>query len=200
MALWSAALFGHYKPRWYLQDRKTGLIVSAHIEQPAAVWDDKTLYLYPVNGWEFRAEPGDIIAVRPYEERSRWTDVERKQFLIITLDDFELEQLAGAVEPQWDTNSYQDIPAQTIRALVDKGETINLHPTRHIKKRRFHLTLDDLRDRGVDIDRMLNKELRYDPDLEPFAKIKCYDKLNERYARKTDGFNLLPPRRIGKVN
>lgn len=200
MTLWSAALFGHYKPRWYLMDRKTGLLVSAHVERPAVVWNDKALYLYPVVDWKFRAEPGDIIAVRPYEERDRWTDTERKQFLIVTLDDFELGQLAGAVEPQWDTDSYPDVPPDIVKGMIDKGETVILHPTRHIKKRRFHLTLDDLRDRGVDIDRMLNKELRYDPDLEPFAKIKCYDKLNDRYVRKADGFNLLPARRIGKVN
>ena len=53
--------------------------------------------------------------------------------------------------------------------------------------------------KGVDIARMLNKELRYDPDLEPFVKIKCFDKLNSRYARKTDGFNLLASKMIGKV-
>ena len=59
--------------------------------------------------------------------------------------------------------------------------------------------MDDLRDRGVDIDRMLNKELRYNPDLEPIKKIKCYDKLNTRYARRSDGFNILAPVKVGKI-
>lgn len=200
MALWSAALFGHYKPRYYLRDRRSGLILSAHVAEPAAVWNPAEVFLHPVDGWEYRAEPGDIIAVRPHEERDRWTDLERKQFLIVTLDDFEEANLGGLVEPRWDTDSYPQIPEDAIKKLVAEGKAADLRPAKHIKKRRFHLTLDDLRDHGVDIDRMLNKELRYDPDLEPFARPKCYDKLNDRYARKADGFNPLAPRRIGKVD
>lgn len=199
MALWSAALFGHYKPRWYLRDRKTGLLVSAHVERPAAVRDNKALFLHPVEGWEFRAEPGDIIAVRPYEERDRWTDTERKQFLIVTLGDFELLHLGGLMECQWDTDSYPVFDKTTLEGLLKKEGYVNLHPQRHIKKRRFHVQLDDLRDMGVDIDRMLNKELRYNPDLDPIVRTRCFDKLNARYARRADGFNLLPPRRIDKV-
>jgi len=168
MALWSAALFGHYKPK--------------------------------VTGWERRAEPGDIIAVRPFAEHGRWTETERKEFLIITLDDFELPQLMGLTESQWDTDSYPVLDEKHVKDLKARGETVELFPALYFKKRRFHITLDDLRDRGVDIDRMLNKELHYNPDLDPVTKIKCYDKLNKRYARKADGFNLLAPRLIGKVD
>lgn len=198
MALWSAALFGHYKPRYYLRDKLTGLIRSAHVELPP-IFDASKQFLHLCDGWKRRAEPGDIIAVRPYAEHDRWTDTERKQFLIVTLDDFDLTQLAGIVEPNWDTESYPVVPQDEINRLMQRGERVELMPQRHIKKRRFHITLDDLRDRGVDIDRMLNKELRYDPDLEPIKKIKCYDKLNDRYARKDDGFNLLPPVKVGRI-
>lgn len=168
MALWSVALFGHYKPK--------------------------------EEGWERRAEPGDIIAVRPYLERGRWTDTERRQFLIVTLDDFDDLQLGGLIEPQWDTDSYPIIPADILEKIKAMGEVINLYPQRNIKKRRFHLTLDDLRDMGVDIDRMLNKELFYSPDLNPIKKIKCHDKLHGRYAKTSDGFNLLAPKKIGKAD
>lgn len=167
MTLWSAALFGHYKPK--------------------------------VFGWECRAEPGDIIAVRPYAEHGFWTPTERKEFLIVAIDDFDLRQLGGLVEPQWDTNSYPVIPDHEIKRLCNKGERVELRPGKHIKKRRFHITLDDLRDKGVDIDRMLDKETVYSPDIEPLAKTKCFDKLNSRYARKVDGFNFLSPVLIGKV-
>ena len=199
MALWSAALFGHYKPRYYLRDKLTGLIRSAHVERPEA-FDNGKQFLHPCEGWERRAEPGDIIAVRPYEQRDRWTDTERKQFLIVTLDDLDPAQLDGLVEPQWDTDSYPVVENSEIENLKQCGEIVSIMPSRHIKKRRFHITMDDLRDRKVDVDRMLNKELRYEPDLEPFVKIKCYDKLNDRYARKADGLKTLAPRRIGKID
>jgi hypothetical protein len=167
MALWSAALFGHYKPK--------------------------------VDGWERRAGPGDFIAVRPFSEHGFWTPTERKEFLIVVIDDLDILQLSGLVEPMWDTDSYPVIPEHEIKRLRDKGERAELHPGRYIKKRRFHITLDDLRDKGVDIDRMLDKETIYSPDIDPLTKTRCFDKLNSRYARKVDGFNLLPPVLIGKV-
>ena len=199
MALWSAALFGHYKPRYYLRSRTTGLTVGAYVERPPEVWDDRTLFLHPVTGWEQRAEPGDIIAVRPYAEHDRWTETERKQFLIVTLDDFEPGQLIGLIEPQWDTDSYPVPDEKQIKALQARGEVAELYPARYIRKRRFHVTLDDLRDRGVDIDRMLNKELFYSPDLDPIPKLKCFDKLNKQYSSQFYGFNLLAPIKIEKV-
>ena len=167
MTLWSAALFGHYKPK--------------------------------ALGWERRAEPGDIIAVRPYSEHGRWTPTERREFLIVTIDDFDLEQLSGLFEPQWDTNSYPAVPDEHISNLKSKGIVEEISPSLYTKKRRYHITLDDLRDHGVDIDKMLNKELKYSPDLSVIKKIKCHDKLNKRYAKKTDGFNLLAPLKIGKM-
>ena len=199
MTLWSAALFGHYKPKFYLRDRKAGFVVSAHIDRPST-WDDGTLFLHPVEGWECRAEPGDIISVRPYDERGRWTDTERRQFLIVTLDDFDQEHLDGLIEFYWDINTYPVISESKKKKILDSGKPFELLPEKFIKKRRFHITLDDLNDNGVDIDRMLNKELRYDPDIEPIAKIKCHDKMHDRYAKHSDGFNLLARRFIGKTD
>ena len=167
MTLWSAALFGHYKPK--------------------------------VDGWERRAEPGDIIAVRPYSEHSFWTPTERREFLIVTIDDFDLSQTSGLLEPEWDTNSFPILPDDEVNRLRSKGERVELHPSKYIRKRRFHVNIDDLRDLGVDIDRMLNKEIQYTPEIDPINKTKSYDKLKKRYARKIDGFNLLPPITVGSL-
>ena len=167
MALWSAALFGHYKPR--------------------------------VDGWERRAEPGDIISVRPYSEHSFWTPTERKEFLIVTIDDFELSQLSGLTESKWDTESYIVVPENEVRRLIAKGEYVELYPSKYINKRRFNITLDDLRDAGVDINKMLDKEVQYSPELDPIFKVKCYDKLKNSYSKKGDKFNLIPPIKIGKM-
>lgn len=168
MALWSAALFGHYKPKDF--------------------------------GWERRAEPGDIIAIRPYSEHSRWTPLERKHFLIVTLDDIERQQLEGTTEPQWDIESYPEVSEEAVQGLIKDKKTEYLHPQRYIKKRRFHITLDDLRDIGVDIDLMLDKEKLYCPEIDPINKVKFYDKLNNRYTRETDGLNVLAPKVIGKLS
>lgn len=167
MTLWSAALFGHYKPKEY--------------------------------GWERRAEPGDIIAVRPISEHSRWTDTERREFLIVMLDDFERDHLGGLTEAQWDTDSYPVVPDDAIADLIKKGERMELYPGQHLKKRRFQITLDDLRDRGVAIDKMLDKNLHYNPEIEPIKKITCHDKLKTRYALASDGFKPIKPIIVGKV-
>lgn len=162
MALWSAALFGHYKPKKF--------------------------------GWECRAEPGDIIAVRPISEHSLWTDTERREFLIVMLDDFEIDQLQGIVEPKWDTDSYP-----VASGLIKIGKKIELYPSRHLKKRRFQITLDDLRDRGVDLDKMLNKNLLYNPEIGSIKKTTCHDKLKVRYALGADGFKTIKPLYAGNL-
>lgn len=167
MTLWSAALFGHYKPK--------------------------------VDGWERRAKPGDIVAVRPYSEHGFWTPTERREFLIVTIAAFDLVQLGGLIEPEWDTNSYPVIPNDEIERLRRKREIIELHPSRYLKKRRFHITLDDLRDLKVDIDKMLNKDVEFTPDIDPINKKKVYDKLKGKYAQKSDGFNIIKPLLAGSI-
>lgn len=163
--LWSAALFGHHKPR--------------------------------ESGWERRAMPGDVIAVRPMDHHLKWTPVERAQFLIVTLDDFEEGQLEGLVEPRWDTDSYQLIPDSDLKKLKP-GEVVHLFPALYHNKRRFHVPLDDLRDLGVDIDSMLDPAWRYTPEINPLPMRRVYDKHKDRYALRTDGFNLIQPVIVGR--
>lgn len=167
MALWSVALFGHYKPK--------------------------------VEGWERRAEPGDIIAFRPISEHGFWTPTERREFLIVTLDDIEIEHLEGLKECHWDTDSYQ-IPEGLEARLIAEGVHDTILPSRYFKKRRFQITLDDLRDRGVDIDKMLNKELFYNPEIETIKRVKCYDKMKKGYAAKSDKHKLMDLKKIGKLD
>ena len=58
-------------------------------------------------GWERRAFPGDIVAFKPIEQEFTWTDTEKKEFLIITIDGPTENQMLGLCEPQWDLTSYR---------------------------------------------------------------------------------------------
>lgn len=206
MAQWSAALFGHYKPRFYLRERVSGRLVTDFVEKPTdEFWDTDKYYLYDVDGWERRAEPGDIIAIRPIEEADRWTDIERKQFLIITLDDIDVPILDGLLECRWDLSTYPELTEEQFSKLSRVAEkkkdptVLDFYPSQHLKKRRFHIPLDDLRNNGVDIDKMLNKVVKYDPELSPFKITKFYDKHKDRYASKGDGFQRIKPVRAIKA-
>lgn len=201
MAKWSVALFGHYKPRFYLRERKSGLLVTDFVEKPIeAYWDEEKYYVYDVQGWERRAEPGDIIAVRPFKEHDRWTDTERKQFLIVTMSDFELEQLAGVVEPYWDTDSYPVITEEMLEKNLKLLETIEIAtPEKYHKKRRFNIPLTDLENMGVDLQKMLDKRVLYSPELDTIKKVGCFDKMKKEKAKDSDGFNLIAPKKYMRI-
>lgn len=69
-------------------------------------------------------------------------------------------------------------------------------PQDYLKKRRFCLALDCLEALGVDLKRMLDKELLYKPDL-PFIPITlCFDKLRQRSVEASDGLRPIQPRGI----
>lgn len=199
MAKWSVALFGHYKPRFYLRERKSGILVTDFVEKPEeAYWDEEKYYVYDVQGWERRAEPGDIIDVKPFKDHKVWSEVERKQFLIVTLDDFEPEQLAGVMEPYWDITSYPVIPDEYIQELINKGEVDVVKPSNVHKKRRFNISLQDLEAMGVDKEKMLDKRVLYSPELDIIKKTDCNDKMKERKVVSSDGLRLIEPVLIGK--
>jgi len=199
MAKWSVALFGHYKPRYYLRERVSGVLVTDYIEKPTeAYWDEEKYYVYDVQGWEKRAEPGDIIAARPLTEHHIWSDVERKQFLIVIIDDLELEQLEGLTEPFWDTTSYPVVTDERIQELINRDEVGELLPTVYHKKRRFNIPLNDLEAMGVEKEKMLDKKVLYSPKLDAIKKVDCYDKMKQQKATASTGFNMIEPIRIGK--
>jgi len=173
--------------------------VSRHMELPVG-FDEETYWIYNVDGWEKRAEPGDVIAYKGYRSqkgivgyskfheygRDTWTEKDRKEFLIVTLDNLEYAQMPALCEPMWDLDSYK-IPAEY------PEEPEELYPTKHLKKRRYHIPMNDLKQLGVDEARMTDKQVEYMPELRDIQKVESYDKLNERYILEADELHLIQP-------
>jgi len=173
--------------------------ISRHVEMPVG-FDTEKYFIYNVTGWEKRAEPTDIIAFKGYRMQKGivgyskfhtygkdvWTEKERKEFLIITLDNLDNKQIEGICESVWDLDSYK-IPPEF------PEEPEELYPTEHLKKRRFHIPMNDLKVLGVDEGRMLDKQLEYVPDIRDIQKIESFDKMNSRYVLESDGLNLIRP-------
>lgn len=208
----SVALFGHEKPRYYLRSRKTGEIIHQLVEDPGDFSKDTEYYVYECQGWERRAAPGDIIAVRPLGQQ--FSAIERKAFLIVELDGIELNQIGGVEEPEWDLTSYElykplslndwyalmwskaDIAVNREKALklLDENKEkwyaeylVGLkercrYPREHLKKRRFGVQQNDLETLGVDLELMLDPQVTYSPNI-TVEKDACFDKLNTTYVR-----------------
>lgn len=151
-----------------------------------------------VTGWESRAKPGDIIAVRPISEAGRWTPTEHREFLIIEVEGFEPDQIPALIEPNWDTNSYPVIPDTALAELTAKGEVIELYPQRYHNKRRFNVQLTDLMGMGVDLERMLDKEREYKAPGLRIKKTGIMDRVrNDRIP--TDALmRTLAPLKVGR--
>ena len=169
MDLWTAALFGHYKP--------------------------KDL------GWEKRAVPGDLIAMKPYGQD--WTETEKKEFLVVTIEGPSNLQLSGLRELYWNMESYMPYnpikktafeilqPRDDYDFYLEMEQQRCCHPTDHVKKRRFHISLDDLKKIGVDSARMLDMDKVYAPDLSIIDMTDISDKLRSRKIRHDDGLREL---------
>ena len=197
---WSVALFGHYKPRYELR-KMDGQCVGRFVEPPTE-FDTEKYFIYSVDGWERRAEPGDIIDFKPMKDEDKWTPLERKHFLIVTLEGPEFEQINVVIEPLWDLKSYgvplkeseYDGPLDYEEYLID----FTL-PIYHSKKRRMTIQLSELQDRGFDIEQMLSKETLYCPLLDPIPIVSSYDKRRRRRVQSSDGFNPIRPLLIDDV-
>ena len=118
--------------------------------------------------------------------KDSWTETEKKLFLIITLDNLEESQANALCESLWDTDSYK------ISTEFPK-EPEELYPTIHLKKRRFHIPMNDLKSLGVDEGEMLCPNCIYVPEIRDIQKLECFDKLNSRYVLGTDGLNTISP-------
>lgn len=194
-------------------------VVSRHVDLPTG-FDEAELFVYNVTGWEKRAIPGDIIAFKPYGED--WTDLEKTHFLIVTIDGLDRSQMTAFCEAYYDLDSYEPYNPMTLEewyafmqnkyASIPKtlglleinkdkwyGEYIegqkerSAYPRQHLKKRRFHVQMDDLESMGVETDRMLSKEEFYSPALSETTKLGCFDKMDMRYVNEEDGLNLIRP-------
>lgn len=204
MALWSVALFGHYKPNFEVRGKKltavtrpmgyrkgrvlygevlVNLVVSKHIEEPQDI-DLDQYFVYRITGNEKRAKPGDIVSVKPIERANTWTLTEKKHFLIVTIADLEKDNLPGTVEPYWDISDYPE----------DKGRyEYFLHPYSYLQKRRFGFSIKDLKDMNIDTSRMLDKEDDYVPQIEAIKKIDIFDKVNVTRVSKDAELRLIDP-------
>lgn len=242
MAKWSVALFGHLKPKFYIQTKDTGITVARTSEEPdydpdiqcwvigVDTFPITDFKLHQVDGWAKRAEPGDIIAFKPWPERFKWTENETKEFLIVELHIPSGQQKREALcECEYDLNTYPEYDPPTfddwhsalyLRATRAKNKEIAMrkyqrmtdkqkkdkydfdiemmqmgaaYPKGYNKKRRFKFTLQDLEAEGIDVGRMLDRDLIYDPRPR-LQHLIGVDKLKIRKVQPTDGLNLIPPR------
>lgn len=203
---WSVALFGHNKPRYELREKeKTIVKLPLHDKRNQFVqrWQNKCVgrfvdlpidfdpnkyFIYNVIGWERRAVPGDIIACKRLKDKNKWTPLERKHFLIVTIEGPTLRQMTGGViEPYWDINSYEEPNPE--------HPEIGLYPMDTVKKRRMCIGLEDLKDRGVDLKLMLSKDTLYSPHISTIPISEGWDKMKNGRMKDTDGFQNIKPRK-----
>lgn len=220
MAVWSVALFGHFKPNFYLQDLKTGKTVSTHLFSPD--FDPERFKLHEVIGNERRCVPGDLVAAKPIEQEHLWTPIERSHFLIVRIEVDDEKKFAGLLESQWDLNSYQEYAPMEFEEFdltmkskggkwskklkPEKTEKYNEYiavsqencafPRDHLRKRRMSLPLQTLEDSGIDLDRMLDPNILYvpKPSVSGFKTIDCFDKMKNRNIVKDDGLRRIDRR------
>ncbi len=105
MAKWDVALYGHYKPNYYLRAKSDGLIVETHVEMPTD-YDSDIFLVYEVQGNERRNVPGDVVSCKPYGKG--YTELERKQFLCIVVDGPDRAQMIALCEEEWDLGTYRE--------------------------------------------------------------------------------------------
>jgi len=158
--------------------------ISRHVEEPDH-FDNGRYFIYNIVGWEKRACPGDIIALKPFGQD--WTVNEEMEFLPVTIDNIEPEQLPGICEHVWNTNDYQIVDPKEIE------EQVELYPRSHLKKRRFNIPIADLKSFGIDENKMLDKEIYYVPTIKEINKLECFDKLNDRYVSLEDNLKTIEP-------
>ena len=117
MAKWSVALFGHDKYKYGIFETEHNVCVARYVNAPSwnesyQRWEDgKVLFpahvyhLYETIGNERRCVPGSIVAFKPYGQD--WSELEKKHFLIVTVDGLDQFQMAALCEEEWDLGKYK---------------------------------------------------------------------------------------------
>lgn len=168
-----------------------------------------------VFGWEKRAAPGDIVTFKLFG--IDWTNLEKAEFLIVTIDGPTRSQMRALCETYFDLNSYKiynpmDFNSwyamMAVKVDLDLLEENKLQwydeyiattkdkcrfPKLRYQCRRFNISISDLKALGVDDVKMLDKTLLYSPVLRDIVKTECYDKLNNRYVLLSDILNEIQP-------
>ena len=199
---------------------------SQHVEMPVD-FDDKKHFIYNVVGWEKRAEPGDVISYKPYKSdyppgsSSIMVSVDeltRGQVEVLCESQWDIDSYkvyAPLAYVDWYGMMYLKAEAQ-----LDKVKTLALleenkltwydeyiknekekcaYPTTHLKKRRFNIPQVDLEILGVDIAKMQNTNIVYQPKPISLSKTQYYDKLNSRYISEMDKLNFIKPLTFEKM-
>ena len=147
-----------------------------------------------------RAQPGDIVAWKPLKESYKWTDLEKKLFLIVTIKDIEAVQMEALCEAEYDLDSYKEYvtplsyeewskkyyPDMSIKdkekkyiVYKDALKTKCDFPVKYWRKRRFAISLSTLEEKDVDTDKMIDTKVEYSASVD-ITKIEIYDKLRQR--------------------
>jgi hypothetical protein len=237
---WSVALFGHEKYNWILFETEYNVSVARFVNPPEVVekgWLVDGQFM-PSSVYDLRemkdnirrAKPGYVIGYKPYGQD--WTDTEKKEFLIVTIDGLTISQIAAMCEPEFDLNSYKTYAPKTKESFLvylwektlkyvepprsalqqDITNTLNtrydeyLHyvwlrsalPTNHWRKRRFRILELDLKTLGVDLERMKDKRLLYNPSIS-VPLDACYDKLKDKYVPDASGLNEIKKRTVEEM-
>lgn len=195
MAKWSVALWVKKQPRYYLKSKVDHRTVMTYVEEPTNF--NKTLYyLYNVRGWEVRANPGDFIDYKPYKDREIWTPIERREFLILTINGLEREQMEALKEPYFNITDVKENLTQKHIDDLDPEEWITLSPNSYFNKRRMGMLLTDLSSLGVDLGRMFDLDDEYIPRIADLNKLQVQDKMRERKIDASDNILEYNPPQI----
>lgn len=201
-------------------------VASRHVEIPIGFNNEK-LFIYNVLGWEKRAIPGDIVSSRPYKANYPPSagsliisvdGLERGQAEALCEPYWDLESYEE-YNPMIFIDWYGDMFLKAENAS-NKKEALQLletnklnwydeyikemqersaYPKTYLKKRRFNIPLEDLSNFGVDVLKMLDVNLVYQPQIFVLRKTHCYDKIREGYIFETDGLNFIKPKDFGEV-
>jgi len=199
LSKWSIALWGYDKRNYILVDKKTGIGDQGHLELPDHYDPDKHRLIDMTTENERRIKPGDVVAWKYWKDRDKWTTYDRQICLIIILNSNLVGTQLGALkEPQYDLTTWAPLNG---RELTDDEDLDGMpdYPMKNIFKRRFHIPLQDLESLGVDITKMKDKDLVYQPDIEISTSDYFFDKMNSRKLLPTDGLNPFKPRKLKGV-
>ena len=196
--------------------------ISTHVEMPVG-FDDKKHFVYNVVEWEKRARPADIITFKQHgkdwtdvekqhflivtleglEENQLvaicerlWDTNSYKVYNPLSFKDWEIMMTQKANQ-----SSNPELALYTLnlnkedwyQKYVDGEKEKCAYPQNYLKKRRFHIPINDLKNLGVDENEMLCTECSYVPQIRNINRLECFDKLNNRYVLESDGLNTIQP-------
>ena len=194
---WTVALFGHWKPKdlgWERRAMPGDVIAYKPIEREFT-WTEterKEFLIATIVGTSARqmeamVEPQwDTDSYRPYSPETFDAFVAR---MLVRIQSKRMATV-GAVHDRMVADLERDkekLYADYVAKMRDRSR----FPIAYLKKRRIHCSEDLLKSLGVDIGKMLDRDLFYNPKLPAVEFTDCTDKLRERNILATDGLNIM---------